>query len=275
MMSPRKNKPSRQKKKLLKELRSKNEELESIVFIASHDLRSPLVNIEGFTGEIKKACQELKKLLKQSQCPKDIQKQFDYLLESDIPESIRFISAGTGKMDTLLSGLLRLSRIGTATIHIEPVNMKMLMQTVLGAMRFQIRELEAEVNVDDLPNCMGDAVQINQVFSNLIDNAMKYRHPDRPVRIRITADVEGDTVIYGVADNGIGVESQHFDKIFEIFHQLNPGSFAAGGRTRTDDCPSDPGNVWTAVSGSSPMWTPDQPFLFICPRPDNFSVPSG
>lgn len=216
------------REKLLKELRTKNEELESIVFIASHDLRSPLVNIEGFTGELKKACQEVRKLLEQVQCSKDMQKQFEYLLDKDIPESIGFISAGTGKMDTLLSGLLRLSRIGTATIHIESVNMKMLLQTVLGAMRFQIRELNVEVSVGELPDCMGDAVQINQVFSNLVDNAIKYRHPDRPPRLQITGAVEGDMAIYAVADNGIGIDPQHHDKIFEIFHQLNPGSTQRG-----------------------------------------------
>lgn len=216
------------REKLLKELRSKNEELESIVFIASHDLRSPLVNIEGFTGELKKACAEVHKLLQQVQCSKEAQKQFAYLLEKDIPESIGFISAGTGKMDTLLSGLLRLSRIGTATIHIEPINMKMLLQTVLGAMRFQIRELEVEVSVGDLPNCMGDAVQVNQVFSNLIDNAIKYRHPDRPARLQITGTIKGNTAVYAVADNGIGIDPQHHEKIFEIFHQLNPGSSKRG-----------------------------------------------
>ena len=209
-------------------MRSKNEELESIVFIASHDLRSPLVNIEGFTGEVKKACQEVQKLLEKAKAPRDVQQQLDYLLHTDIPESIGFISTGTGKMDTLLTGLLRLSRIGTATIYIEPVNMNMLMQTVLGAMRFQIRELDVDVIVSNLPNCMGDAVQINQVFSNLVDNAIKYRHPDRRARIEITGTEEGEMAVYAVNDNGIGIEPQHYDKIFEIFHQLNPASTQRG-----------------------------------------------
>ena len=216
------------RERLLKELRAKNEELESIVFIASHDLRSPLVNIEGFTGEVKKACGEVHRLLQQVQSPKDVQKQLDYLLGQDIPESIGFITTGTSKMDTLLSGLLRLSRIGTATIHIEPVNMNMLLQTVIGAMRFQIRELKIEIRVEDLPNCSGDAVQVNQVFSNLIDNAIKYRHPDRTGRIEITGTVKDNEVVYAVTDNGIGIDPQHHEKIFEIFHQLNPDSKTRG-----------------------------------------------
>jgi PAS domain S-box-containing protein len=210
------------REKLLKELRAKNEELESIVFIASHDLRSPLVNIEGFTGEVNKSCLELRRLMGQISCDQEIRQQIDYLLEKEVPESIHFITAGTAKMDALLSGLLRLSRIGTATIHIDPVQMNLLIQTVLGAMRFEIQRLGAEIRTEDLPNCLGDAVQINQVFSNLIDNAIKYRHPDRPIQIRIRGTAQGNQVVYSVTDNGIGIDPQHHDKIFEIFHQLNP-----------------------------------------------------
>lgn len=214
--------------KLLKELRAKNEELESIVFIASHDLRSPLVNIEGFTGEVRKSSQELSRLIGQISCGKEIRQQINYLLEKDIPESIRFISAGTAKMDGLLSGLLRLSRIGTATIHIEPVQMNLLIQTVLGAMRFEIQRLGVEIRTENLPNCMGDAVLINQIFSNLIDNAIKYCKPDHPARIRITGIQQGDMVHYAVADDGIGIDPQHHGKIFEIFHQLNPSGSQGG-----------------------------------------------
>ncbi len=216
------------RERLLKELRVKNEELESIVFIASHDLRSPLVNIEGFAGELKKSCLEIQSLLDRISCPPDVHQRLEHLLGSDIPESIQFISAGAGKMDSLLSGLLRLSRIGTATIHIEPIRMNALLQAVLGAMRYQVRELGVRVDLGDLPDCLGDAVQVNQVFSNLIDNAIKYRHPDRPVQIRISGTVEGDKAVYAVADNGIGINPNHFDKIFEIFHQLNPGGTRRG-----------------------------------------------
>jgi PAS domain S-box-containing protein len=216
------------REKLLKELRAKNEELESIVFIASHDLRSPLVNIEGFTGEISKSCRELSALFKQTSCDKEIRQRLERLLENEIPESIRFVAAGTTKMDALLSGLLRLSRIGTATMHIEPVQMNLLIQTILGAMRFEVQRLGAQIQIEELPNCLGDAVRINQVFTNLIDNAIKYRHPDRPIQIRIAGTVNGDEAVYTVSDNGIGIDRAHYEKIFEIFHQLNPNSPSGG-----------------------------------------------
>jgi light-regulated signal transduction histidine kinase (bacteriophytochrome) len=144
------------------------------------------------------------------------------ILENDIRESLHFISAGTAKMDSLLSGLLQLSRLGTAPLRFEPIRMNLLLQMVLGAMRYEIRRLHAEVAVEDLPDCMGDAIQINQVFSNLIDNALKYQRAEEPLRIRISGHIDKNEVIYSVQDNGIGIAPEHYDKIFEIFHRLNP-----------------------------------------------------
>jgi len=210
------------REKLLRELRTKNEELESIVFVASHDLRGPLVNIEGFAGELQRAIEEIKALLEHSKPSAESMEILRQILENDIRESLHFISAGTAKMDSLLSGLLQLSRLGTAPLRFEPIRMNLLLQMVLGAMRYEIRRLHAEVAVEDLPDCMGDAIQINQVFSNLIDNALKYQRAEEPLRIRISGHIDKNEVIYSVQDNGIGIAPEHYDKIFEIFHRLNP-----------------------------------------------------
>lgn len=212
----------RARENLLRELRAKNEELQSIVFVASHDLRGPLVNIEGFAGEIRRALEELNALLKQTALPADISERLEDLLEKEIGESLHFISAGTAKMDSLLSGLLRLSRVGTATIRIEPLRMNALLQMVLGAMRYEIRRLGAQIHMDSLPDCLGDPVQVNQIFSNLIDNALKYSRPEEPARVWISGRTEGNEVIYTVRDNGVGISPEHYEKIFEIFHRLNP-----------------------------------------------------
>jgi light-regulated signal transduction histidine kinase (bacteriophytochrome) len=216
------------REKLMRELQAKNEELEGIVFVASHDLRSPLINIQGFAGELQKSCRELTVLLGREALSETNSRAIRRILDEDIPESLNFISAGTGKMDTLVKGLLRLARIGITQLHIELVDMNRLMATILKTVQYQMREYDIEIRADNLPPCLGDWVQLNQVFSNLIDNSIKYRHPGRKSVIEITAIGRDNKVRYAVHDNGIGVAPEHNKKIFEIFHRLNPAGPVKG-----------------------------------------------
>ena len=215
--------------KLMSELQSKNEELESIVFIASHDLRSPLVNIRGFTGELEKSLAQLQNLLANEKLGESARQQLEYIFGNDIPESIGFINAGNRKMDMLLNGLLRLSRVGTSHVYPTVLDMNQLLEGIINSFRFRIRQTDIEITIDaEIPACLGDAVLINQVFNNLVDNAIKYRSPDRPANIHISAEAKDRTVVYCVKDNGIGIAPEHIDKIFEIFHRLNPDSSQTG-----------------------------------------------
>jgi len=214
--------------KLMKEIQAKNEELESIVFVASHDLRSPLINIQGFAGELQKSCRELTVLLGREMLSEKNSRVIRRLLDEDIPESIGFISAGTVKMDALVNGLLQIARIGTMQMHIESIDMNRLMANILKTVQYQMREYEIELRVESLPRCMGDWVHLNQVFSNLIDNAIKYRHPSRKAVIEVFAQSADNRVIYTVKDNGIGIPVEHADKIFEVFHRLNPAGPVKG-----------------------------------------------
>ena len=91
-------------------------------------------------------------------------------------------------------------------------------------MKFQLDEAKAEVRVEPLPTCLADNVQTNQVFANLLDNALKYREPSRPLRIVVRGRVSDGQAIYEVADNGVGIAPEHQAKVFEIFHRLNPDS---------------------------------------------------
>jgi signal transduction histidine kinase len=100
--------------------------------------------------------------------------------------------------------------------------MNELIASILQAQAFQAQEAGVTVEVEPLPNCLGDSTLINQVFSNLVDNACKYRSPKRPGRIRISAKPDGKQVVYRVQDNGIGITPEHQPKIFEIFHRLDP-----------------------------------------------------
>jgi PAS domain S-box-containing protein len=217
-----------ERERLLKMLKNKNDELQSIVHVTSHDLRSPLVNIQGFSGELSKDCQKLIELLESDPANEETKKQVKMLLERDIPESLRFILAGSTKMDELLGGLLQISRIGSTEIQIKPLDMNALLDSVVNSIQFQINEFNIHVTVDRLPSCCGDANQVNQIFSNLVENAIKYRDPKRQTEVHIHGKIEHGMSVYRVTDNGIGIDPSYHEKIFEVFHRLDPQNIKGG-----------------------------------------------
>jgi len=202
---------------LAEELAAKNKELETIVYVVSHDLRSPLLNVQGFGNALVRACGELKEKLQSVDDP-DVKRLFD----TEIPRALRFIGAGIVKMDGLLAGFLRFSRLGRVALQIQPLTADKLVNTAAQALRYQTEEAGAVLEIGKLPNCMGDATLLGQVFSNLIDNALKYRDPKRRCVISISGRIEDGHAIYSVGDNGIGIASEHQPKVFELFHRLNP-----------------------------------------------------
>ncbi len=107
--------------------------------------------------------------------------------------------------------------------------MNILMKEVAASFEFQIREKNVTLIVDNLPPVMGDSVQINQAFSNLIDNALKYLDPERDGTIRISGEQRDDKVVYCVSDNGLGFFEEFTNKIFDIFHRLDPSKSSGDG----------------------------------------------
>lgn len=208
---------------MARSLEAKNKELESIVHVASHDLRAPLVNIQGFTRELEAACAHANELIAGCPIPNEAGQKLMATMRHEVNEPLSFIQASVTKIDRLLGGLLRLSRLGRAALCLENVDMNELMANVLATMEYQLKEVAATVMVAHLSACKGDAVQLNQVFSNLIDNAVKYRHPTRPLHLEISATSAGSEVHYQVRDNGRGIDPAHYAKAFEVFHRLEPG----------------------------------------------------
>lgn len=217
-----------EREQLYKSLEFKNRELQDVVYTASHDLRSPLVNIEGFGGELKSACGDLLGLISASAEDKDKKEKIESLLNEEIPESLSFITGSVKKMSGLLDGLLQVSRIGTVEMKSESIDMNAMISEVLEAMEYQIKENDIAVRVDSLGSCPGDASMLDQVFTNLIGNAIKYRDPGKKGEIRISGEANGSMNIYCVEDNGMGIASNHQEKVFEIFHRLNPNDDIGG-----------------------------------------------
>ena len=215
-----------QRVKLVKSLEFENREMQDIVHTTSHDLRSPLVTIGGFSEELKKDCDHLLKVLAEQ--GEDGGKQIELLAKKHIPESLGFISAGVNKMSDLLEGLLQVSRVGNAQVNSESLDIDKTVGEVLSAMEYQIKESCIAVTVDSLPDCIGDKNMLNRVFTNLIGNAIKYRDPAKKGEIRISGKVDDGMSIYCVADNGIGIAPEYQKKVFEIFHRLDPEGSISG-----------------------------------------------
>jgi PAS domain S-box-containing protein len=205
---------------LLRALESKNQELEQIVYVTSHDLRSPLVNIQGFSSELRFACTELEERMRVLKPKRD--DVLERLLTEDIPEILGFIERSGKKMETLLAGLLKLSRSGRKALDLRHLDMENLIRQVLSDFEFVAQERDLSISVGDLPDCYGDETQLNQVFSNLISNAIKYLESSRPGEIHVSGEAAADRSIYCVRDNGIGIPAAHQGRIFDVFHRLHP-----------------------------------------------------
>lgn len=204
---------------------SKNSELEQIVYVASHDLRSPLVNVDGYSRELEFSMDEIIKVFEESQHNLDnpvVQVMLKEL--PDIANAIQLIRSSTRQMDKVLKGLLKLSRSGREAINVECINANNLITRVLSTFEYQLKELDISISVDPLPSCCADDTQLTQIFSNLLSNSIKYRDPSRPLSVRISGSTAKDQTTYCVEDNGIGIAPEHQEKIFELFHRLNPSS---------------------------------------------------
>src|SRR5262245_32173690 len=186
------------------ELAEKNKELETVVYVASHDLRSPLVNVQGFSKELAHACERVKAKLRDAPGELVEKKEFLALLSDDVPEALSFIQAGVAKMDKLLAGFLRFSRLGRAALNVQDLDMNAMLREIAQTVDFQVKQKDVSLLIEDLPSAAGDSTQVNQVFTNLIDNALKYLDPKRKGRIRVGGQVEGERAIFAVEDNGIG-----------------------------------------------------------------------
>lgn len=198
---------------------AKNKELEQIVYVASHDLRSPLVNVDGYGKELEYSLKEFETLLQNKKMDSSSK-----LLEliPDMKDSILHIRNSTKQMDALLKGLLTLSRSGRAALNIYQLSMNDLLGKIVSSFDYMIKKNNAQIVVENLESCYADEVQVSQLFTNLISNAFKFSDPSRALIINISSELKGTFVEYCVSDNGIGIQKEHLEKIFELFYRLNP-----------------------------------------------------
>ncbi|MDD3877668.1 MAG: PAS domain S-box protein [Bacteroidales bacterium] len=208
-------------RKLNEDLIDKNKEMEQFVYVTSHDLRSPLVNIQGFTKELVNASKEILSVVNTTNNVNELRGKIDTIYNEDLNESLHYILLSARKMDALLNGLLKLSRMGRIALNIKELNMDKMLRDIISSFNFQIQSKNINVKVSELYNCKADENLLSQVFSNLIDNAVKYMDKDNGGQIIISNEIVNGKIIYCVEDNGPGISKEYHQKIFEIFHRLS------------------------------------------------------
>ncbi len=184
----------------LDELARSNAELEQFAYVSSHDLQEPLRMIGSYLQLL--------------------QRRYHGQLDDKADKYINFAVDGASRMQNLINDLLEFSRVTTRANEFESTDCEVILDHVLSNLEVSIKENEAVISQDHLPTVLADPTQLAQVFQNLISNAIKFRSEKVP-KIYISAEKEGDHWIFSVADNGIGIDPKHSEKIFEVFKRLH------------------------------------------------------
>ena len=204
------------------ELSRANDEIQRFAYIVSHDLRSPLVNVMGFTGELEAAAKPLAALIErvEAEAPHLMDADAATAAREDLPESIGFIRTSTQKMDRLINAILRLSREGKRVINPEPIDLVEMIEMIVASLQHRLDETGTMVTIErPMPPLVADRLAVEQMLSNLIENAVKYLQPGRPGQINLSARTVRNRVAIDVADNGRGIDPRDHDRIFDLFRR--------------------------------------------------------
>ena len=184
----------------ISELARSNAELEQFAYVSSHDLQEPLRMIGSYLQLL--------------------ERRYQGQLDDKADKYIHFAVDGAARMQHLINDLLEFSRVTTHAKDLEITNVESVYNQVLINLEVSMKENNAIITYDQFPEVMADDIQLSQVFQNLISNAIKFRGEDDP-KIHIGVVRKSDQWLFSVKDNGIGIDSKHKDRIFEVFKRLH------------------------------------------------------
>mgnify|MGYP000064085878 CR=1 FL=1 len=210
-----------QVKERTQDLEDINDELKNFTYIVSHDLRSPLVSIVGFSSEIKEDIQ----LLQQSDLT--IDSGIQTAINTNIPESLVFIDKAAEKMEHLINSILALSRIGRRELTIESVDCNQVVDLNMKAMAYQLENVD--ITVHELPTVSSDVAALEQIFGNLLDNAVKFLQIDRQGKIEVWSEEKNGYYSFYIKDNGRGIAEADIPHVFELFKRVGDQRVAGDG----------------------------------------------
>jgi PAS domain S-box-containing protein len=190
------------------ELRRANQDLEQFAFSASHDLQEPLRSVKIYS--------EL------------LTKDYGDAIQGEGQEYLMHLRSGATRMETLVRDLLSYTRVSKFEKPVESANASDELSSTIGGMAGLIADAGARITADPLPSVRVHAVHLQQLFQNLISNAVKYRSPDRPAAVHVTAESENGNWVFAVSDNGIGIDPEYKETIFGLFKRLHTSDEYSG-----------------------------------------------
>ena len=214
------------------DLREANNEIQRFAYIVSHDLRSPLVNIMGFTSELDELRTDIfRRIAALGRAAGDAPvpviaadaepelEGADKQLSQDFSEALGFIKSSIAKMDRLISAILNLTREGRREFEPVRIDTRELIEAIVTTVAHQASEAEAQIRIEPLPDIVSDRLALEQIFSNLIDNALKYLKPGVPGDITVRGRTKLGFAIFEIADNGRGIDPKDHQRIFDLFRR--------------------------------------------------------
>ena len=238
-------------------LRQESQDNEMFIYSVSHDLRSPLVNLQGFSKELQVSCDDLRAQIDAAGLPEQERRAMAEVLDGDVDESLQFLRQAVTRAAAIIDALLRISRAGRLEYRWQRVDVARLVERVLGGLAGNVPQA-ARIDVSELPPAWGDPAALEEIFANLIENALRHLDPARPGQIEIGAigpdaepvtetvgesgknaetvagkkadeDTGVRTRTYYVRDNGVGIPQAYLPQLFRAFQRLHGGESSGQG----------------------------------------------
>ena len=235
-----------ERKILNAQLKRSNEDLEQFAYIISHDLKAPLRNIKSFAQLL--------------------QKMYRSQLDGDGVTFLDFITGGVSKFDNLINDLLQYSRVSRREMPFEKVDLNEIIQEVILSTFITASKEDVEIKTHKLPVIVGNAHRLEQLIQCLVDNSVKFKQPNVKAKIAIKIQKEKESIQLSVIDNGIGIEKQYGERIFQLFQKLHADSEYKGTGLGLSICKKiverHKGRIWMESNGLNKGTT----FQIVLPR---------
>lgn len=190
------------------QLETTNKELDAFNYSISHDIRSPLRSIDGFS--------------------RILEAKYSATLDDEGKELIALIRQNTVRMQDLTQDLLTLSKAAKKDIAIRPIDMTAMLKEVISELGEEIDNAGTQIELSPVENATGDPVLVKQVWLNLVSNAVKYSSKSTEPLVLISSERQGDMIVYCIRDNGVGFDMKYANKLFKAFHRLHPQTEFSG-----------------------------------------------